>query len=228
MLIPATSAYATEGYGLTSTFGAPGSAAGDLEHPEGVAVNDTTGDVYVADKGNNRIDQFTSGGTFVQAWGWGVVEGIGKKEELQTCTILTGCGPGVAGTAAGQLDAPEAIAVDNSTDASKEDVYVMDNANKVIDKFSAAGVYQSQLTGGQCEEPAAVAPACVGSTLVPFGELTGIAVDPAGNLYVLEAGFRVYEFNDTGVVQENLLHQHGRERATGPGRRHRRPRSRLR
>ena len=156
-----------------------GLGGGDLEHPEGVAVNDATGDVYVADKGNNRIDQFEAGGKFIRAWGWGVVEGIGKKEELQTCTILTGCGPGVAGTGAGQLDAPEAVAVDNSTDASKEDVYVMDNANKVIDKFSAAGVYESQLTG-TCEITAVAPPACTGSTFIPFGELlSSLSIPPA-------------------------------------------------
>lgn len=221
MLIPATSAYATEGYGLTSTFGAPGSAAGDLEHPEGVAVNDATGDVYVADKGNNRIDQFTSGGAFVQAWGWGVKE-IGKKEELQTCTEFTGCAAGTEGTGAGQLDAPEAVAVDNSTGASKEDVYVMDNANKVIDKFSAAGVYESQLTG-TCEITAVAPPACTGSTFIPFGELLGVAVDPSGNLWVL-SGSTVYEFSDTGVVQKSFyieIYQHNRPGlavdSAGPG-----------
>lgn len=56
-----------------STFGRAGSEAGQFSRPAGVAVNNTTGDVYVADYGNNRVEQFTEGGNFVRAWGYDVV-----------------------------------------------------------------------------------------------------------------------------------------------------------
>jgi tripartite motif-containing protein 71 len=36
--------------------------------PDGVAV-DSSGNVYVADSGNNRIQKFTSDGTFITKWG---------------------------------------------------------------------------------------------------------------------------------------------------------------
>ena len=36
--------------------------------PSGIAT-DTSGNVYVADKGNNRIQKFTSNGTFITKWG---------------------------------------------------------------------------------------------------------------------------------------------------------------
>src|ERR1700685_4156232 len=74
MVVLPSSAFAREGYepGSPVSFGAPGPGAGQLEGPEGVAVNDTTGDVYVADTGNDRIDEFEPDGAFVRAWGWGV------------------------------------------------------------------------------------------------------------------------------------------------------------
>jgi DNA-binding beta-propeller fold protein YncE len=166
-------AFAETHRGFTASFGSEGSEAGKLKEPAGVAVNDTTGDVYVVDRGNNRIDEFEADGTFIRAWGWGVVEGVGKKEELQTCTILTGCGPGVAGTGAGQLDAPGAIAVDNSgsaADPSKEDVYVTNTADNVVEKFSASGVFLGQIA--------------TGSGGAAFGGLLGVAVSPGGVVWV--------------------------------------------
>jgi hypothetical protein len=194
----AAPALAAEGYGLTGSFGSMGSAAGQLEHPEGVAVNDATGDVYVADPGNRRVDQFTSAGVFERAFGAKV-----EPSGANVCTALTGCQQGAEGSGPGEFKQPTLVAVDNSTGASKEDVYVMDAGNNVVDKFSAAGAYDGQLAGGNCEEPAVVAPACVGSKLVPFEPLHGIAVDPSGDLWVL-AGETVYEFSDTGVVLKSF------------------------
>jgi DNA-binding beta-propeller fold protein YncE len=40
-------------------FGAQGSGAGQMKSPGGVAVNQTSGDIYVADTGNNRIRTLT-------------------------------------------------------------------------------------------------------------------------------------------------------------------------
>jgi DNA-binding beta-propeller fold protein YncE len=48
--------------------GGHGDAAGHFHEPVGVAV-DATGDIYVADKGNHRIQQFKRDGSFVRAWG---------------------------------------------------------------------------------------------------------------------------------------------------------------
>jgi hypothetical protein len=56
-----------------SSFGRGGTGAGEFARPAGVAVDNATGDVYVADYGNNRVEQFTQGGDFVRAWGYDVV-----------------------------------------------------------------------------------------------------------------------------------------------------------
>ena len=113
---------------------------GRLLHPAGVAVDEASGDVYVVDAGNNRIERFGAKGEFVAAWGWGVSDG---KAEYEVCT--SACKAGIAGEGEAQLDAPSAIAVDNSgspEDPSRGDVYVLGDTvaqNNVIEKFSASG-----------------------------------------------------------------------------------------
>lgn len=73
----ATSATSNEG----GRFGADTTGNGTGIAPTGVAINDpavadlngTEGDVYVADRINNRVQQFKADGTFVRAWGTDVV-----------------------------------------------------------------------------------------------------------------------------------------------------------
>jgi hypothetical protein len=48
-------------------------AAGHCVIPRGAAVNRSTGNLYVADQVNQRIDEFSAWGAFLRAWGWGVV-----------------------------------------------------------------------------------------------------------------------------------------------------------
>lgn len=43
---------------------------GGLNQPEGVGVNNATGDVYVTDTFNQRVQQFSATGAFVRAWGY--------------------------------------------------------------------------------------------------------------------------------------------------------------
>ncbi|HEX3392625.1 MAG TPA: hypothetical protein VHS55_08685 [Solirubrobacteraceae bacterium] len=72
--------------------------------------------------------------------------------------------------------------MDNSSnpfDTSVGDVYVVDSANNVVDRFTAAGVYVSQLTG-----------TAAGS----FSEIKGVAVDANGNVWVSQASGEVAEF----------------------------------
>ncbi len=62
--------------------------------PAGIGVNSETGHLYVADRGNGRISEFTSDGDFVKAWGWGVVaSGPGDKpqnEKQEVAVSATG------------------------------------------------------------------------------------------------------------------------------------------
>lgn len=71
LAITAGSALAREVHVFNSSFAEPGTGNGQLELREhsGVAIDPTTGDVYVADTGNGRIEEFQSNGTFIRTFG---------------------------------------------------------------------------------------------------------------------------------------------------------------
>ena len=70
--------------------GISGSDEGQFDGPGDVAV-DSSGDLYVADYGNGRIQKFTSDGKFITTWG-------------------------SSGSGEGQFDFPDDVAVDSSGD----------------------------------------------------------------------------------------------------------------
>ena len=78
----------------TCLAGIDGGGAGEFESPAGVAA-DRSGDVYVADEYNSRIDEFSAAGAFIKAYGWGVSDGA---SQFETCT--TTCQAGIGGPAA--------------------------------------------------------------------------------------------------------------------------------
>lgn len=88
--------------------GSQGTGSGQLSEPGGIAL-DGSGNVFVADQHNQRVDQFRTDGAFVQAFGFGVRTGA---VQLETCT--TGCLPGIAGSAPGQLNFPYEVAADGA------------------------------------------------------------------------------------------------------------------
>jgi DNA-binding beta-propeller fold protein YncE len=165
-----------------SSFGSEGSGSGQFKEPEGIAVNDTTHDVYVADYANNRVQEFNSTGTTV----------LGEFNG--------------SGAPTGPFVNPSWIAVDNSgnpgLDPSAGDVYVVDDGHKVIDKFSASGAYEGQITG-TCEKEKETPPSCSNSKFIPFktGPELGlnVAVDPRGVLWVLQSTGEIDTFSDASA-----------------------------
>jgi len=114
--------------------GATGAGAGQLRLPLGVGADPSApGHVYVADRNNNRISEFTAWGEFVKAWGW-EVDAADPQPELQSCTAESGCQAGSAGSGAGQFDTAEAVAVDGSGM-----VYVIESKNSRVQKFDPEG-----------------------------------------------------------------------------------------
>jgi RHS repeat-associated protein len=73
---------------LVGQFGVSGSGDGQLNHPEGVAV-DSGGSLWVADTGNNRIQKLTTGGKYLGQAG---SSGSGKEQFSSPAGIATGAG----------------------------------------------------------------------------------------------------------------------------------------
>ena len=127
-------------WGAGEADGAAGSGPGAFDHPEGVALA-PSGDVYVADTGNNRVVELSPGGAFIAAWG-------------------------SRGTANGRFNSPSALAVSEAGD-----VYVLDSENNRVQEFSASGRFLAKWglrgTGaGEFSQPRALAIGCEGDVYV--------------------------------------------------------------
>jgi tripartite motif-containing protein 71 len=203
-------------------FGSYGTGAGMFVEPNGIAVDQESGDVYVVDTNNERVERFTGQGRFVLAWGWGVRDG--RSPQLQRCTAASGCHAGLRGAGAGQLGYAEGVAVDNDpVSGSQHDVYVVDISNARVQKFSPDGrfllmfggqVNQSARERGEttAEDVCPVKPGdrCAGGTA---GSGDGqfefrvegdfVAVGPTGTVYVGDRN-RVQEFDPDGRYRGQL------------------------
>jgi NHL repeat len=155
-------------YQFSTVYGSIGSGDGQLMSPKDVAVDNSSGDIYVADTGNHRVVKFDSSGHFLAAWGWGVSDGNAGSE---VCT--SDCQAGISGSGVGQFEIPEFIEVDNSGGPSAGDVYVADTGSDAVQKFAPSGrLISSWGSNGAVE-------------FTSRGTIGGITVDTAGDLFVL-------------------------------------------
>jgi NHL repeat len=173
-MVSSAPALAARGHVFGSSFGSEGAGNGQLSSPNGVAVNEETGDVYVVDVSNNRVEYFSSTGAYA-----GQFNGSGADLAVEGVAAPTG-----------QFSSPETIAIDNSPGSpSFGDVYVGDTGHEVIDKYSPTGAYIGQLTetsGG-----------------ATFGEIIGLAVASNGALWVYQGSDAIDSF-DGAVQNEFL------------------------
>ena len=111
---------------LTATIGSAGSGANQLSlKASEVAVDQSSGNFYVADTGNDRVLKYDADGNFLSAWGWGVSDG---SNAYQVCT--SSCRAGIP------VEPPESLTVDQSNG----DLYVFETVypGKIV-RYDAAG-----------------------------------------------------------------------------------------
>jgi DNA-binding beta-propeller fold protein YncE len=188
--------------------------AGLTQAPLGVAVNPTTGDVYVVEEANGRVSEFSPWGVFIRAWGWGVRDG---SAELQTCTSETGCREGLKGSGAGEFDfSVLGVALD-----SAGDVFVVEKNNHRVQKFDSEGHFLLMFGGGVDQGPHHPGDVCTaafiaegdtcgaGSAGTAAGQFGGaaeggyIAVGPGDKVYVGDRE-RIQRFDTSGDYVESL------------------------
>lgn len=145
-------------------------AAASFNLPASVAA-DASGNIFVADYGNNLIRKITPAGV-----------------------VSTFAGSGTAGSANGtgtsaSFNAPEGVAVD-----AAGNVYVADYGNNLIRKITPAGVVSTLAGSGS-------AGAVNGAgTAASFNNLYNITVDANDNLYVSESDNLIRKITPAGVV----------------------------
>lgn len=156
-------------------FGTSGSGNGQLKTPSAAAL-DAHGNVWVADRGNNRVEEFSAVGQFIAAYG-------------------------AEGTAAGQFKGPEGIAVNQGTG----NVYVTDSGNNRVQELSSEGkfvaTYGFGVSNGEAKYQTCTS-ACQagisGSGAGQFNDPVGVALDASGDVWVVDhANNRVEEFSAT-------------------------------
>jgi DNA-binding beta-propeller fold protein YncE len=141
-------------------WGSYGGGPGQFSFPAAV-VTDVTGNVYVADTYNNRIQMFAGSGAFLSAWGYNsvsqlgyptgvAVDGAGNVYVADTANhrvqqFTSGGAPlqawGTFGTGAGQFEGPVGVTVDRFGN-----IYVADSGNNHVQKFGGGApwvVYQT-------------------------------------------------------------------------------------
>jgi DNA-binding beta-propeller fold protein YncE len=171
--------------------GAEGSGAGELANQEatGVAVDPVNHDVYATDSHNNRVEYFEAGGKYLGQFNGTEIDGVAAAK------------PAPAG-----LSFPIGIAVD-----AAGHLYVEDRGHDLIDRFSAGGEYECQITGttpgsaSECDPSGSASKTTTVAEGLSLGsanpeEGAGLAVDAAGNVYVANIGDGVVdEFSASGA-----------------------------
>jgi hypothetical protein len=149
LALPSTASAATQG--VVGFFGEFGTSGGQFSQPlRGVAVQSSTGDVFVVDSGNQRVQRFSADGVFERAWGKDVVI-AGRPGDTGTgaevCTVAADCKGGVIASVDarggefafgtnGNLDGA-GIAIDQSDGF----VFVSERFNRRVQQFTADGVF---------------------------------------------------------------------------------------
>ena len=171
-LFAGNGSYGYNGDGIAAT-------AASLYEPMGVAV-DASGNVYIADMGNERVRKVNTAGI------------------ISTIAGVSGPGPDIGGfggdggpATAAQLSQPAAVFVDNIGD-----VFIADGDNSRIRKILPFGIITTVVGGGASLGDGGPA------TEAQLAEPIALTMDAAGNMYICDGfgGNRIRKVSTTGVI----------------------------
>jgi hypothetical protein len=145
---------------------------GSLSNPQAVAVDQTTGDVYVIDAGSATVQKFDS-------------SGIPTDFSAVSSNTLDGAG-GVDQTPEGgfffDTNSAAQLTVDNSGSANDGYLYVTNSFAGVIDVFDSTGTFVGEIDGSAASPQTGFEPC-------------GVAVDGSGSVYASYSEGHVDKYN---------------------------------
>jgi hypothetical protein len=221
--VPAA-ADAANGFNVGTPFSGPGAGAGQLANPQRAAIEASTGNLLVADQGNDRIDIFktstngaltsfgsaatindpygiavnpTTGSVYVASLGSNAItkwdtDGAPTPTYTQDLTFTSPAANGDP-VAPGELGT---FAVPLAVDPTTGDLLVADTSDNKIQRYNANGTFDSEFDGTARPDAAA------------FSRLLDIATDATGDLYVID-GARIDRFNADDSFDAAYMSQPG-------------------
>jgi serpin B len=203
-----------------STLGVSGKYGIDNSHfgyPESVAL-DSSGNIFIVDRGNDRVQKFSSSGEYLMTLGVSGKSGIDNSHfNTPVSVALDSSGnifvadtynhriqkfsssgeylmtlgvPGKYGSDNAHFSYPESVALDSSGN-----IFVADTYNHRIQKFSSSGEYISTL--GVSGE--------FGTDNAHFCYPANVALDSSGNIYVADSGNeRIQKFSSSEMYLSTL------------------------
>ena len=161
------------GNGIAGYAGNGGAAtAAQLDFPVGLAI-DGSGNVYIAEQGNQVIRKVNTSGII---------------------STFAGSTPGYSGDGGlantAQLNNPTGVAVDRGGN-----VYIADGSNGRIRKVNTSGIISTIAggSGGSIGDGGA-------ATLANINYSTGVAIDSSGNVYISANNNRIRKVNTSGII----------------------------
>jgi hypothetical protein len=209
--------------GTNSVSPAPG---GELSGPQGVAIDQSTGNVYVTNSGFLRVEEFSATGSFIRAFGRDVIQSGHAGDtgtDFEVCSVAADCKSGESGSGAGAFLNLESsyLGIAPATAPNADDVLVADRGNRRISEYTSAGTFvrsfgwnvvesgSDDTVGGEFEVCNAGVDVCqigtAGSGVGQFGNNapTRVIEDSTGVIYTIDPrspNFRVEKFTLPGNV----------------------------
>ena len=182
-------------WGANDGDGTSGAGDSEFNNPRGITT-DSSGNVYVADMGNGRIQKFDSSGTYISQFAcnaqsvaldsFGNIFIVGSEEiQKYDSSGVFISQFGTSGSGDGQFSGLSDIAID-----SDNNIYAVEENGNRVQKFDSAGTYVSQFGTS-------------GSGNGQFDIPRGIALDSSGNIYIADTyNDRVQKFYNSGTFIE--------------------------